>query len=263
MRRWTRKQQVVIHTAREIRGIRAAARATAVVLRDLCETVRPGMSTLDIDRLAGDLIRQTGGTSAFHGYRGFPAQICISVNDEVVHGIGRPDRTIEPGDLVSLDVGVCLDGYIGDTATTMCAGGAACQTPLASRLVAIANEGLARGIDAAVPGHHVNDIGRAVEAAVAGAGFSVVRDFVGHGCGVELHEPPEVPNFTTAKRGPRLQPGMVLAIEPMINVGGSAIRVESDGWTVRTADGSLSAHVEHMVLVTDGKPEKLTWRKTT
>jgi len=111
MKRWTRKRQVVIHTAREIRGIRAAARATATVLRNLCETVRPGMSTLDVDRLAGDLIRQVGGTSAFHGYRGFPAQICVSVNDEVVHGIGRPDRTIQPGDLVSLDVGVCLNGY--------------------------------------------------------------------------------------------------------------------------------------------------------
>ena len=170
MKRWSGKRQAVIHTAREIRGIRAAARAAAAVLQNLCETVRPGMSTLDVDRLADDLIRQAGGTSAFHGYHGFPAQICISVNDEVVHGIGRPDRVIQPGDLVSLDVGVCLNGFIGDTAATVCAGGAACRTPLATRLVAVANEGLARGVEAAVAGNHVNDIGRAVEAVVSGPG---------------------------------------------------------------------------------------------
>ncbi|NOY80665.1 MAG: type I methionyl aminopeptidase [Kiritimatiellaeota bacterium] len=263
MRQSAKKRRVVVHTHKEIRGICAAARAAAEILQALCETVRPGMSTLDVDRLAGDLIRQAGGSSAFNGYHGFPGQICISLNAEVVHGIGRADRIIQPGDLVSLDVGVKLDGYIGDTAATVCAGGpAACRTPEAARLIAAACDGLAQGISVAVAGNRVDAIGRAVENVVTRAGFSVVRDFVGHGCGVELHEPPEVPNFASAKRGPRLEPGMVLAIEPMVNAGGCEIRVESDGWTVRTADGALSAHAEHMVLITDGKPEILTWRKT-
>ncbi len=263
MRRSAQQRRVVVHTQKEIRGIRASARAAAHVLQALCETVRPGMSTLDVDRLAGDLIRQAGGSSAFNGYHGFPGQICISLNDEVVHGIGRADRIIQPGDLVSLDVGVRLDGYIGDTAATLCAGGAAaCRTPEAARLIAAACKGLEQGVSAALAGNRVNDIGRAVEDVVSRAGFSVVRDFVGHGCGVELHEPPEVPNFASPKRGPRLVAGMVLAIEPMVNAGAPGIRVESDGWTVRTTDGALSAHVEHMVLITDGKPEILTWRKT-
>lgn len=255
-----RSRLFVVHTAHEVAGIRRAARAAADVRDELVRRVQPGMSTLAVDRLGAELIRQTGGTSAFYQYRGFPGQVCISLNDEVVHGIGRADHIIQPGDLVSLDVGVRLDGCIGDTAATLCAG--APRQADAARLVRAAEECLAAGICAARGGGFVNDIGAAVEQVARGAGFSVVRDFVGHGCGTELHEPPEVPNFALPHRGERLRPGMVLAIEPMINAGGAEVTVDPDGWTVRTSDGTLSAHVEHMVLVTTGEPEILTWPKT-
>ena len=256
----TARPQVVIHTEREISGIRKAAAATAGVRDRLAAAIRPGMTTLTIDQLAKGLIQQTGGVSAFHGYRGFPGQVCISLNDEVVHGIGRAERLVGPGDLVKIDVGVRLDGYIGDTAVTVCAG--ACADPAARRLVDATRNALERGIEAARGGGHVGDIGRAVERIVKAAGFSVVRDFVGHGCGCDLHEPPEVPNFESSRKGPRLRPGMVLAIEPMVNMGDAGVLVEDDRWTVRTVDGSLSAHMEHMVLITDREPEILTWPKT-
>ena len=254
------RPRVVIHTEKEIAGIRAAARGAARVRDELCPYVRPGITTLELDTIAGDLIRETGGTSAFHGYRGFPAQICISVNDEVVHGIGRADRVIGPGDIVSLDVGVRLNGCIGDTAATVPVEPA--PDLKAASLIAATRQSLAAGIAAAETGRYVNEIGAAVEAVAVRAGFSVVRDFVGHGCGCQLHEPPEVPNFAQARRGPKLRPGMVLAIEPMVNTGSAAVTVGDDGWTVRTADGGLSAHFEHMVLITNGKPEILTWPKT-
>lgn len=256
----SRGKRVVVHTEKEIVGIRVAAKAAAWVREALCRAVRPGMTTQEVDDLAAAFIRQTGGTSAFLGYRGFPGQVCISLNDEVVHGIGRPGRVIEVGDLLSIDVGVRADGYVGDTATTLCVGPP--RDASAPRLIDVARESLARGIAQARQGRFVGDISCAVERTVSRASFSVVRAFVGHGCGCELHEPPEVPNFATASRGPGLRPGMVLAIEPMINAGGSDVTVDDDGWTVRTADGSLSAHVEHMVLVTEGEPEVLTWQKT-
>ncbi|OGV61515.1 MAG: type I methionyl aminopeptidase [Lentisphaerae bacterium RIFOXYB12_FULL_65_16] len=250
----------VIHTEAEIEGIRRAAQAAARVLDGVCQSVRPGLSTLDLDRTARRLIEDAGGKSAFHGYRGFPGQLCISLNDEVVHGIGRADRILKPGDLVSLDVGVCLDGCIGDTARTVCV--VAAPSPEAERLLRITQESLEAGIAAARGGNGVNDIGRAVEATVRRAGFSVVRDFVGHGCGLELHEPPEVPNFSQMTRGALLRPGMVLAVEPMVNVGTHRVTVDPDGWTVRTADGRLSAHFEHMILITRNRPEILTWLRT-
>lgn len=253
--------RVVIHNGAEIAAIREAARAAAQVRDELVRMIQPGMSTLDVDQLAGMLIRRNGGTSAFFGYRGFPGQICISLNDEVVHGIGRADRMIRGGDLVSVDIGVNLAGGIGDTAMTVAVG--APPTAVAARLMAVTIESLAAGIAAANGGRDLSEIGVAVEACVKRAGFSVVRDYVGHGCGTQLHEPPEVPNFALPARGPALQPGMVLAIEPMVNVGTHRVTMDvADGWTVRTADGNLSAHVEHMVLITEDKAEVLTCPKT-
>ena len=255
------KQAVVVHTAQDIPGIRRAAEATAHVLHELAAMVRPGVSTADLDTWAAGLIRETGGRSAFLGYHGFPGHICISVNDEVIHGIGRPDRIVAPGDLVSMDVGVHLAGYIGDTALTVCAG--ALPSPQAGALMKATEEALAAGVAKAQGGNYINDISTAVESVVKQYGFSVVRDFVGHGCGCELHEPPEVPNFAQRRRGVMLVPGMVLAIEPMVNSGSYRVEVDrQDRWTVRTADGDHSAHYEHMVLITQGKPEILTCPKT-
>ena len=254
-------RQVVIHTDKDIPGIRAAAQAAALVLAQLCADVRPGMSTLELDALAAQRIAATGGTSAFLGYLGYPAQVCISLNDEVVHGIGRADRIIMPGDLVSLDVGVKLAGFFGDNARTVCVG--AEPEPLQNALMEATEKGLAAGIAAARGGRYVNDISRAVEDAVKPYGFAVVQDFVGHGCGSSLHEAPEVPNFAQRARGARLEPGMVLAIEPMVNAGTHRVNVDRyDKWTVRTADGAPSAHFEHMVLITKDNPEILTWPKT-
>ncbi len=252
-----RRQQVVVHSEREIKGIRKAAQVTASVRDRLCKAVRPGMTTLELDQLAGEMIKDTGGSSAFYNYHGYPGQVCISLNDEVVHGIGRAGRVIGLGDLVSVDVGVRLDGFVGDTARTVCV--PAPTAPDSMQLLKITEESLAAGIDVTKAGNYINDIGKAVENVVRSAGFSVVRDFVGHGCGCELHEPPEVPNFAQARRGPKLLPGMVLCIEPMVNLGTERVVVESDGWTVHTADRRLSAHFEHMVLITNHKPEILTW----
>jgi methionyl aminopeptidase len=258
----TPKTQVVIHTDSELDGIRRAAQATAYVLDKLCEGIHPGMTSLQIDAEAERLIRETGGRSAFLGYHGFPGQICISINDEVVHGIGKAERVVQTGDLVSLDVGVKLDGFIGDTARTVAAGG----TPTTAQnkaLLDTTRKALEAGIAKARMGNYINDISKAVEKVVLDAGFTVVRDFVGHGCGCELHEPPEVPNFQQKQRGPKLRPGMVLAIEPMVNAGTHRVKVDRlDGWTVTTADGEPSAHFEHMVLITRNKPEILTWPKT-
>ena len=255
------KSRVVIHTEREILGIKASARATAWVLDELCRQITPGLTTLEVDRLAAELIRETGGQSAFCGYRGFPGQVCISVNDEVVHGIGRLGRVLALGDLVSIDVGIRLNGFVGDCAATVCAGRPAAGG--AKTLMDATRRSLEAGIAATRSGNCVNDISKAVESVVRRAGFSVVRDFVGHGCGCELHEPPEVPNFAQPQRGPRLQAGMVLAIEPMVNAGTGKVTVaQDDGWTVRTADGGLSAHFEHMVLIRDDNPEILTWPRT-
>jgi len=257
--RLPKQEPYVIHTPSEIEGIRIAARATAEVLARLCAAVAPGMSTAQIDALAAEFIRDVGGESAFLGYRGFPGYVCVSVNDEVVHGIGKPDRILREGDIVSLDVGVRVDGFVGDSAETVPVGQSSEQ---ALRLIETTREALRRGIAAARSGKYVNNIGAAVEKHVRSQGFNVVREFVGHGCGCQLHEPPEVPNYRRPDRGPRLRPGMVLAIEPMVNAGTARIRILDDGWTVRTADGSLSAHAEHMVLITRDEPEVLTCRKT-
>ena len=245
------RRNVVVHTPEEIVRIRRAARLTAQVRDEVARQARAGMSTWELDQVAGALIAETGGRSAFLNYHGYPGYICISVNDEVVHGIGRPDRVLLPTDIVSIDLGVQIDGACGDTALTFGLG--APLSPVTQNLLEATEKALKAGIARAVAGNCIRDK----------AGVGIVRDFVGHGCGIRLHEPPEVPNYVVPTRGPELVPGMVLAIEPMFNEGSYQVTVDAvDGWTVRTRDGSNSAHFEHMVLITDIEPEILTWPKT-
>jgi methionyl aminopeptidase len=253
------KKNFIVHTPKEIEGIRIAAQKAAEVKIRLASMLRPGMSTAEIDNLAATLIATTGGTSAFLGYRGYPGVLCVSVNDEVVHGIGSPTKILKMGDVVSLDIGVNYNGYIGDNATTVCIGGV--HDKNVKRLFEGTEKALEAGIDAAIAGNYIKDISAAVEKIAKKYSISIVREYVGHGCGVELHEPPEIPNYCMRDKGPRLRPGMVLAIEPMLNLGKRNVITQEDGWTVRTSDGSLSAHFEHMVLITDSKPEILTWQK--
>lgn len=227
---------------------------TARVRDELAAMVRPGITTLELGDAAGRLIRSLGGVSAFYGYRGYPGQICVSVNDEVIHGIpGR--RMIRDGDLVSIDVGVSYGGFIGDCAVTVGAGGVDGEK---KKLLDAARAALAAGVEKAVAGNRLGDISHAIQTVAEQAGFSVVRDFVGHGVGREMHEEPQIPNFGKPGRGPRLKPGMTLAIEPMINAGVAQVRVLDDGWTAVTADGRLSAHFEHTVAVGVTAPEILT-----
>ncbi len=245
----------VIKTQAEVASIRQACRIAQTVLEEAGAWLKPGVTTLDLDEFASERIRQLGARSAFLGYRGFPRHTCISVNEEVVHGIAGT-RRLQFGDLVGVDVGVLFRGFVGDTAATFAVGG--CD-PGAQRLMDVTRESLVRGIEAARGGSRVRDISAAVQASVEAAGFSVVREFVGHGVGRSVHEEPQVPNFVEASRtSPRLRQGMTIAIEPMVNAGRRDVRVLNDGWTVVTADGKLSAHFEHTVLITDGAPEILT-----
>ena len=249
----------VVHTPEEIERIRVAMQMTAQVRDQLAELVRPGMTTLQADTLAGELIRATGGTSGFLNYHGFPGNVCISLNDEVVHGIGVAHRVIQESDIVSIDIGVSYNGAVGDSAITFGFGELPADT---KRLLTATREALMAGIAAAVKGNCIRDISRAVEKRAMADHLGVVREMVGHGVGIRLHEPPDVPNYVTPVRGPKLVPGMVLAIEPMFNLGSNRIKQDSDGWTIRTKDGSLSAHFEHSILITDNEPEILTWPKT-
>ena len=234
--------------------MRVAGRVTARICREIAGCVAPGVETRELDALAQELIRKAGGRSAFLGYRGYPGHVCISVNEEVVHGIpGR--RRVALGDIVSLDVGVEVDGFIGDTATTV---GVGIADPDRLRLIASAEEALRRGIEAARAGARLSDISHAIEQTALREGFSVVRDFVGHGIGRKMHEAPQIPNFGPPGRGPKLQAGMTLAIEPMINGGSYEVRVLDDGWTVVTRDGMPSAHFEHTIAVAEGAAEILT-----
>jgi methionyl aminopeptidase len=253
------RDEYVVHNDTEIAGIRLAAQATASVRDRITELARPGMSTKDLDDLAGSLIASTGGTSAFLGYRGFPAQICISLNEEVVHGIGRPDLILQEGDVISVDIGVKLNGYIGDTAKSFVLGN--CRDKKVEELLENTEKSLMEGVNAARAGNYIRDISAAVQKVAKKHGYGIVREYVGHGCGVKLHEPPEIPNFVCNYRGPRLVPGMVLAIEPMLNLGTHRVATDPDRWTVRTLDAKVSAHFEHMVLVTETEPEILTWQK--
>ncbi|MCQ2379822.1 MAG: type I methionyl aminopeptidase [Victivallaceae bacterium] len=255
-------RRFVVHTTEEIARIRVAAQKTAQVRKMVADAVRVGMTTLDLDIAAGEIIRSTGGKSAFLGYGAFPGNICRSVNDVVIHGIGSPDLVIEPGDVVSVDVGVSFDGAVGDCATTVVAGGASGNRDV-DRLLSGTVKALQSGIHAARHGVPVGAVSAAVETEARRNHLGIVMDYVGHGCGIELHEPPEVPNYTGWGQGPTLVPGMVICIEPMLTLGRAAVKVDrADGWTVRTRDGSLSAHFEEMVLITDREPEVLTWQKT-
>lgn len=238
----------------EIAKIREGGRIVAEILNGLPEVIRPGISTAELDRWAEALIRRRGALPAFKGYRGFPATLCTSVNEQVVHGIPG-GRILKDGDLLSVDVGVKLDGWYSDAARTYPVGAV---SPLAEKLMKVTRESLEAAIREARPGRHLSDIGHAVQRHVEAAGFSVVRDFVGHGIGRELHEDPQIPNFGEPNRGLRLKSGMVLAIEPMVNAGDFPVRVLKDQWTVVTQDQSLSAHFEHTVAVGEGEAEVLT-----
>ena len=238
----------------EVEAMRQAGRLAACVLREAAGLVRPGVSTRDLDRQIGGIIQAHGAISAFLGYRGFPSQCCLSVNEAVVHGIGG-DRRLQFGDLLKLDIGVRYKGFVGDVAMSVAVGGGSL---LAQKLMDVTVGALYEGIFAARPGNRVSDISKAVQQRVESAGFSVVREFVGHGVGRSVHEDPQVPNYLDGRSNARLKPGMTIAIEPMVNVGAAAVEVLADQWTVVTKDRQLSAHFEHTVLVTDGEAEILT-----
>lgn len=241
-------------TKEEIDKLRAAGQLVARTLRELGQRVRPGVTTAELDRIAEGFIRDHGARPAFKGYRGFPASICPSVNEEVVHGIPGP-RELREGDVVGIDVGVEMDGYYGDAALTFAVGDVDEQS---RKLMQVTRDALMAGIAQARPGNRVGDISSAVQRHVEAHGFSVVRALVGHGIGREMHEEPAVPNFGTPGRGPRLWTGQVLAIEPMVNVGGFEVVTRDDGWTVATKDGTRSAHFEHTVAVGPEGPEILS-----
>jgi methionyl aminopeptidase len=244
----------LIKSEREVEIMRIAGAIAASVLDDLRAFVRPGLTTRQVDEYAGEAMKKRGARSAFLGYRKYPCHTCISVNDEVVHGLAN-DRQLRFGDIVSVDCGVVYKGFIGDTATTIAVGGCGVA---AQRLMDITQEALQQGIAQAVAGNRVTDISRAVQNFVEGNGFSVVREFVGHGVGRSVHEEPQVPNFVDAGSNQKLRAGMTIAIEPMVNAGRPDVKILKDGWTVVTQDGSLSAHFEHTVLITTGTPEILT-----
>ena len=235
--------------------MRLACAVAGKVLDDIIGFVKPGVTTRQMDEFAAERIKFYGAKSAFLGYRKYPCQTCISVNEEVVHGLAN-DRELRFGDIVSVDVGVNYKGFIGDNARTVAVGG--CGV-LAQRLLDVTEQSLYLGIKAAVPGNRVSDISRAVQDYVEGNGFSVVREFVGHGVGRSMHEEPQIPNFVDRTMNEKLRAGMTIAIEPMVNAGAADVKILKDGWTVVTRDGSISAHFEHTVLVTDGEPEILTW----
>jgi len=243
-----------IRTPQEIDIMRRNNRLVAQVLQRLREAIEPGITTEELNQLAERTIRDAGATPAFKGYRGYPASLCVSINEEVVHGIPGP-RRLQEGEIVSLDVGVYRNEYYGDAAITVPVGKVSEQ---ATRLLEVTQQALSKGIEQATHGNRLLDIAHAIQSWVESQGFSVVRDFVGHGIGRALHEDPQVPNFGPPHHGPRLRPGMVLAIEPMINVGTWEVKILKDGWTVVTADRSLSAHFEHTIAISDGEPDILS-----
>lgn len=245
---------IILKNERDIEAMRAAGAVAAAVIREVCDWVTPGISTKEIDVFAAGLIKGYGARSAFLGYRKYPCHVCLSVNEQVVHGLAT-HRRIQFGDIVSIDVGVLYEGYIGDTARTVAVGG--CDA-LAQKLIDVTEKALYEGIGQAIAGNRVVDISRAVQNYVETNGFSVVREFVGHGVGRTMHEEPQVPNYVDGKTSPKLRSGMTLAIEPMVNAGSPTVEILSDGWTVVTQDGQPSAHFEHTVLITDGEPEILT-----
>ncbi len=238
---------VVLKSSQEIEKMRRAGQVVREVLELVRERVKPGATTLDLEKAAEARLAELGVKAAFKGYHGFPCVLCTSVNSEVVHGIPSPKRVLKEGDIVSVDFGVVVDGFYGDAAITVPVGAI---DPDAARLLKVTEESLKAGIAAVRPGATLGDVGAAVQGVVEGEGFSVVRDFVGHGIGVHMHEDPQVPNFGEAGRGMKLKVGMVIAIEPMVNAGRPDVMVLDDGWTAVAKDGSMSAHFEHTVAVT-------------
>lgn len=250
---------IVLKSPEELVRMRLACQAAADVLTEIALLVVPGRKTSELNEAAGELMRKRGGKSAFYGYRGYKGQICVSVNEEVVHGLPG-ERRVQYGDIVSLDVGIVLDGFVGDTATTVAVGMIDWKV---QQLLDVTEQSLKAAIVVARNGNRVGDISNAVQRTVEAAGFNVVREFVGHGVGRKLHEEPQVPNFGAAGKGPKLKPGMTLAIEPMTTLGGPDVELLRDGWTVVTKDRKPSAHFEHTVAITEGEPEILTCRKMT
>jgi methionyl aminopeptidase len=250
---------IPIKNSLEIDKMRLACRIASQVLEKTGALIQPGITTAEVDRAAASFMREASVRSAFLNYRGFPGNICISVNEEVVHGIGG-HRRIQYGDIVKLDIGVILNGWVGDTATTIPVGIIDTAT---QRLLQVTEDTLALAITFATEGRRLGDMCSAIEDEIIANGYAVVREFVGHGVGRKLHEEPQVPNFGRKGTGPKLKAGMILAIEPMVNLGVGGVKILSDGWTVVTADGKPSAHFEHSVLITKGEPEILTWREKT
>ena len=246
---------IVLKTGRELKVMREACRISAEALKLAGSAVEPGVTTAELDKIAEQYILSQGAVPNFKNYNGYPATACISINNEVIHGIPSKKRVIKAGDIVSIDLGAKFEGYHGDNAATFACGDVSEE---AKRLMDTTRESLYEGIAAAVSGGRLGDIGAAVQQYVEKRGYSVVRQFVGHGIGTQLHEAPEVPNFGTHGRGIRLMPGMTLAIEPMVNMGGFDVKVMPDGWTVLTKDGSLSAHFEHTIVITPDGPQILT-----
>lgn len=246
---------VSIKSEREIELMRESCRLLAQVHQELEHAIKPGMSTLDIDILGEKLIRSMGCIPNFKNYNGYPASICVSVNDEVVHGIPNKNRILQEGDIVSLDAGLIYKGYHSDAARTHAVGRI---SPAAAKLIEVTRQSFFEGIKKAVAGNHLYDISNAIDAYVTPFGYGIVRDLVGHGIGTSLHEDPQIPNFAQKRRGLKLQAGMTLAVEPMINMGRADVEWLDDDWTVVTEDGSLSAHYENTILITDNEPEILT-----
>lgn len=251
---------ILLKSEPQIEKMRISGELASRVLNAVAEMIAPGITTGELDRAGGKLIADAGARSAFLGYRGsFPSNLCISVNNEVVHGIGGP-RRICYGDIVKLDCGVILDGWIGDTAATIPVG---IIEPEVESLLRVTEQTLLGAINLATPGRRLGDLSHFIESETVKHGYSIVREFVGHGVGRKLHEDPQVPNFGRRGSGPKLKPGMTLAIEPMVNMGRPEVDILSDKWTVVTRDGSHSAHFEHTVLITKGEPEVLTWQRKT
>jgi methionyl aminopeptidase len=246
---------IILKSERDLEAMRPACAIAGAVLNEVAAFIKPGVTTKQVDEFAAERIKSYGAKSAFLGYRKYPCYICISVNEQVVHGLAGPQQ-LKFGDVVSLDIGVVYNGFIGDTARTVAVGG--CGV-LAQKLMDVTEKALYEGIGQAIPGKRVTDISRAIQSYVENNGFSVVREFVGHGVGRSMHEEPQIPNFVDSKMNQKLRPGMTVAIEPMVNAGQPGVKILKDGWTVVTQDGSLSAHFEHTVLITEGEPEILTW----
>ena len=248
---------IILKSPHEIECIRKASQLTADTLTMLADMVKPGVTTLELDTIAEEYIRSHGGIPSCKGYYGFPATICASINDEVVHGIPSAKRKLKNGDVLSIDLVSAVDGYHGDSAVTVPIGHV---KPDVMKLLKVTEESLFKGIEQAVVGNRIGDISNAVQTYAEKYGYGVVRDFVGHGLGREMHEDPQIPNFGMAGQGPLLKPGMVLCIEPMINMGTYKVRVLGDDWTAVTLDGKQAAHFEHTVVVTENGPEILTMR---